>query len=87
MLCRLGKVNYEVYMPDKRKRRTVFHVNMLKKWHPPEATSIILEAVFCINTALSRCKCSNTIIIASTSMLNICKSDGIDSVLGTTIHD
>ena len=39
VLRRLGKVNYEVYMPDKRKKRTVFHVNMLKKWHPPEATS------------------------------------------------
>ena len=38
VLHRLGKVNYEVYMPDKRNRRTVFHVNMLKKWHLPEAT-------------------------------------------------
>ena len=39
VLHRLGKVNYEVYMPDKWKRRTVFHVNMLKRWYPPEATS------------------------------------------------
>jgi len=38
ILHRLGKVNYEVYMLDKRKRRSVFHVNMLKKWCPPEAT-------------------------------------------------
>ena len=34
-----GKVGYEIDMPNKRNRRKVFHVNMLKKWHPPEATS------------------------------------------------
>ena len=38
MLRRVREVNYEVHMPDKRKRRAVFHINMLKKWHPPEAT-------------------------------------------------
>ena len=38
VLRRLGKVNYKVYMPDKRKRRSVFQINMLNKWHPPEAT-------------------------------------------------
>jgi len=37
-LGRLRKVNYEFYMLDKRKIRSVFHINMLKKWHPPEAT-------------------------------------------------
>ena len=26
-------------MPNKRNRKKVLHVNMLKKWHPPEATS------------------------------------------------
>ena len=31
ILRRVGKVNYEVVMPNKRKRRNVFHVNMLKK--------------------------------------------------------
>ena len=36
--CRVGEVDYEVYMPDKRKRKAVFHINMLKKWHSPEAT-------------------------------------------------
>ena len=33
MLCRVVAVNYEVYMPDKRKRKAVYHINMLKKWH------------------------------------------------------
>ena len=35
VLCRVGEVNYEVYMPDKRKRRAILHINMLK-WHQPE---------------------------------------------------
>ena len=35
---KVGKVNYEIDMPNKRKRRKVFHVNMFKKWYPPEAT-------------------------------------------------
>ena len=39
ILRRVGKVNYEVLMPNKRKRKNVFHVNMLKKWYPPVATS------------------------------------------------
>ena len=37
--CKMGKVDYEIDMPNKRNRRKVFHVKMLKKWHPPEATS------------------------------------------------
>ena len=36
-LRRVGEVNYEVYMPDKQKRRAILHINMLKKWHQPEA--------------------------------------------------
>ena len=39
MLCKVGKVNYEIDMLNKRKRRKIFHLNMFKKWHPPEATS------------------------------------------------
>ena len=37
VLHRVGEVNYEVYMPDKHKRRVILHINMLKKWHQPEA--------------------------------------------------
>ena len=33
----IGKVNYCVDMHDRRKRRRVFHVNMLRKWHAPSA--------------------------------------------------
>ena len=38
VLHRVGEVNYEVHVPDKRKRKTIFHVNMLKRWHQPEVT-------------------------------------------------
>ena len=29
-------MKYEIHMLDKRKRRAIFHVNMLKKWHQSE---------------------------------------------------
>ena len=32
----IGKVNYEVDMSDRRKRKRVFHINMLKKWETPD---------------------------------------------------
>jgi len=32
----VGKVNYEVHIPDKMKKNAVYHINMLKKWNPPE---------------------------------------------------
>jgi len=39
ILQRVSKVNYEVLMPDKWKRKKVFHVNMFKKWFPPVGSS------------------------------------------------
>ena len=36
---RIGKVNYEVVMPNRRKRQQLFHINMLRQWHSPTATS------------------------------------------------
>ena len=32
----MGKVNYEVEMPEARKKRKLFHVNMVKRWQEPE---------------------------------------------------
>ena len=32
VIRKVGRVSYEIDMPNKRKRRKVFHVNMLKKW-------------------------------------------------------
>ena len=39
----VGKVNYRVYMHDRRKRERIFHVNMLKKWHSPSAALLSQE--------------------------------------------
>ena len=39
MTRKVGKVYYEIDIPNNRNRKKVFHVNMLKKWHPPEDTS------------------------------------------------
>ena len=36
VLKKVGKVNYEVEMPNTRKKRKLFHVNMLKRWQEPE---------------------------------------------------
>ena len=36
----VSPVTYEIDMFDKRKRRRVFHVNMLRKWHAPTALNL-----------------------------------------------
>ena len=33
----MGKVTYMVDMADKRKRRRIFHINLLRKWHEPKS--------------------------------------------------
>ena len=33
---RTGKVNYQIDMHDRRKRKRTFHVNMLREWHTPK---------------------------------------------------
>ena len=33
IVTRMGKLNYLLYMHDRRKRQRVFHVNMLKDYH------------------------------------------------------
>lgn len=38
---RVDDVDYEVDMVGRKKRLCVFHVNMLKRWHVPSATSYI----------------------------------------------
>ena len=40
---RVGKVNYQVDMFDRRKRHRTFHVNMLRKWHSPTDTAYTAE--------------------------------------------
>ena len=47
VLRRMGKVDYLVDMHDRRKRKRILHVNMLRKWHNPTvaATSFAAEDV------------------------------------------
>ena len=35
MIQQIGKVNYLVDMADRRKRRKIFHISMLRKWNEP----------------------------------------------------
>ena len=41
----VGRVNYLVDMHDKRKRKRVFHVNMLKRWHVPTSTGYFAKDI------------------------------------------
>ena len=40
---KVGQVNYEVDMTDRKKRKRVLHVNLLRKWHAPNRTFVALE--------------------------------------------
>ncbi|KAL2103518.1 hypothetical protein ACEWY4_000386 [Coilia grayii] len=46
----MGRVTYEVHMPDHRKKHQVYHVNMLKKWterqeQQPEVSALLIRAI------------------------------------------
>lgn len=41
---KVGSVTYKLYMPDRRKKHQVFHVNLLKEWFDRPASSIQLWA-------------------------------------------
>lgn len=45
MLKAIGKVNYLVDMSDRKKRKRVFHVNMLKKWQVQQSTGYLMREV------------------------------------------
>lgn len=42
---RIGAVNYKVDKVGRRRRHCIFHVNMLRKWYVPTATSYLSEEV------------------------------------------
>ena len=42
---KVGSVDYQVDMPDKKKRMKVLHVNMLRTWHTPAAVSYLVDEV------------------------------------------
>ena len=41
---RIGKVNYEIKMTDRRKQKRVFHITLLRAWHAPTAVCYWSEA-------------------------------------------
>ena len=41
----MGRVVYEVDMHNWRKRRRIFHVNMLREWHTWDADSFLADEV------------------------------------------
>ena len=41
---KVGTVDYEVDMHDKRKRKRIFHINMLKPWYTPEGVTYAMMA-------------------------------------------
>ena len=42
---KIGKVDYLIHMYDRRKKRRVFHINMLKQWYIPTDTGYFTEEV------------------------------------------
>ena len=41
----MGRVNYLVDMHDRQKRKRVFHINMLRKWHIPTSVGYLAQEV------------------------------------------
>ena len=41
VIRKVGKVDYEIEMPNRRKKRNIFHVNMLRLWKKPALVSIV----------------------------------------------
>ena len=46
ILRRVNDVNYEINMTDRRKKKRIFHVNMLREWHTPSVVSLFAEKSF-----------------------------------------
>ena len=40
---KVGKVNYDIKIKDRRKRKRIFHINMLRKWRTPTAASLFAD--------------------------------------------
>ena len=45
VLRQVSPVNYEIEITDARKKRRIFHINMLRQWHSPCALSLLAEEV------------------------------------------
>ena len=45
VLRQVSPVNYEIEITDARKKRRIFHINMLRQWHSPCALSLLAVEV------------------------------------------
>ena len=45
VLRRVGKVNYEVEMGDRRKKKRILHINLLREWHKPAESGYFVSEV------------------------------------------
>ena len=43
MVKKIGKVDYLVHMYDCRKKKRIFHINMLKQWYVPTKTGYLVD--------------------------------------------
>ena len=43
MVRKVERVNYEIDMSDKKKRKQMLHINLLRKWHEPSEAYVALE--------------------------------------------
>ena len=41
----VSPINYEIEITDARKKRRIFHINMLRQWHSPCALTLLAEEV------------------------------------------
>ena len=41
VLRKVGKENYEVFMAGRRKKKQIFHINMLRKWYVQQTMHIL----------------------------------------------
>ena len=45
VLRRVGKVNYEVEMGDRQKKKRIHHINLLREWHEPAESGYFVSEV------------------------------------------
>ena len=45
VIKKIGRTNYLIEMPHRRKSRRVYHINLLKKWEAPSAECFTMEEV------------------------------------------
>ena len=45
MVRKVGCANYEIEMSHRRKKRQIYHVNLLKKWETPSVLGLMVQEV------------------------------------------